>query len=238
MNICFVTSWFGHRRRDRPFKKFPKCSKYDYYLVTDNQCKTSWDIIDSIPNEIQKMQDNVRKSRYAKFMFWDLLEKINKEYDFVFYCDSYFYPKTEVDWHKMANETIKKKFPLIQSEHPYEKVRNGGVMSEMQFALSKKRDSKENIEKTKYFFNKYDPTIKLDYPQCYMNGFLGYDPKNNYIRDFTSNFWNIYINEDISYRDQYLWNFLLLHEKQKPFPKYNLGEKFVKKKTTNPFLKL
>ena len=72
------------------------------------------------------------------------------------------------------------------------------------------RDTTESIQKTINFFKNCDPSVDLQFPQYFVNTVFGYKFNDKTIRDFTRKFWEIYTEEDIKYRDQPLWNFLLL----------------------------
>lgn len=219
MRICFTTALFGDAKTlDMP-GVFEKNSNYDYFLFTDvdeGLLDTSWDIININNNSnIINLNSNVRRSRYPKFMSWELLESLNKHYDVVFYCDAYWHPVGGRNFEKFVRGiNSESNFQFIQSQHQTLSIREGGVTEEMEFILKCNRDSKDSIEKTKSFFKKYDPGIDLNFPQYFENTVFGYYFEDDRVREITREFWKIYTEEDITYRDQPLWNFLLL--------KYNL----------------
>ena len=91
MKICFTTALIGDPKTlDKP-AKFERNPNYDYFLFTDineEHFDTSWDVINIKDNpNVSGLTSNVRKSRYPKFMSWELLESMGKNYDVVFYCE-------------------------------------------------------------------------------------------------------------------------------------------------------
>ena len=209
MKICFTSALFGNKDKVDIPVMFERIPKYDYFLFTDIDKKhfdTGWDIINIKDHpKIVELTSNIRKSRYPKFMSWELLDSLKKNYDVVFYCDVYLTPNIEKDWVKLAREIKDHNFGFTQELHPQETQ----AVKEMKRILRAKKDSKESIDKTKSFFQKYDPTIDLASIQAYTNTTFGYDFLNEKVRKITKEFWKIYTTEDITYRDQPLWNFLI-----------------------------
>ena len=226
MKICFTTALFGDPKfLDTP-PKFERNPNYDYFLFTgidEEHFDTSWDVINIKDNpNISNLSSNTRKSRYPKFMSWELLESLGKSYDVVFYCDAYVVPNTNMrrpikSWNKIISDIMNEKtFPFMQKKHERTDVCKGGIMAECYNIKENNRDSSESIQKTINFFKNYDSDVNLQYPQYFENTVFGYKFNDKTIRDFTRKFWEIYTKEDITYRDQPLWNFLLLKYDYKP----------------------
>jgi len=226
MKICFTTALFGDPKfLDTP-PKFERNPNYDYFLFTDideEHFDTSWDVINIKDNpNISNLSSNTRKSRYPKFMSWELLESLGKSYDVVFYCDAWVIPNTNMrrsikSWNKIISDIMNEKtFPLVQKNHERKFVCEGGILTECDYIVNQNRDSSESIQKTINFFKNYDSDVNLQYPQYFENTTFGYKFNDKTIRDFTRKFWEIYTKEDITYRDQPLWNFLLLKYDYKP----------------------
>lgn len=226
MKICFTTALFGDPKTLDTPAKFERNPNYDYFLFTDideEHFDTSWDIINIKDNpNISNLSSNTRKSRYPKFMSWELLESMGKNYDVVFYCDAYVVPNTNMrrpiqSWNKITSDIMDEKtFPFMQKKHQRTDVCKGGIMAECKYIVECLRDTTESIQKTINFFQNYDPSVDLQYPQYFENTVFGYKFNDKTIRDFTRKFWEIYTKEDITYRDQPLWNFLLLKYDYKP----------------------
>lgn len=226
MKICFTTALFGDPKNLDTPPKFERNPNYDYFLFTDideEHFDTSWDVINIKDNpNISNLSSNTRKSRYSKFMSWELLESMGKNYDVVFYCDAYVVPNTNMrrpnqSWNKIISDIMNEKtFPFMQKKHRRPEVCEGGIMTELYNIKEQNRDSVESIQKTINFFKNYDSDVNLQYPQYFENTVLGYKFNDKTIRDFTRKFWEIYTKEDITYRDQPLWNFLLLKYDYKP----------------------
>jgi hypothetical protein len=237
MKICFTTALFGDPKfLDTP-PKFERNPNYDYFLFTDideEHFDTSWDVINIKDNpNISNLSSNTRKSRYPKFMSWELLESLGKSYDVVFYCDAYIIPNTNMQkpnqsWNKITSDIMNKKtFSFMQEKHRKDFVRKGGIVAECYNITKQMRDSSESIQKTINFFKNYDPSVDLQFPQYFENTVFGYKFNDKTIRDFTKKFWEIYTKEDITYRDQPLWNFLLLKYGYKPLGCHYLSWKSI-----------
>lgn len=227
MKICFTTALFGDPKTlDKP-AKFKRNPNYDYFLFTDTDEEhfdTSWDIINIKDNpNISNLTSTVRKSRYPKFMSWELLESLGKSYDVVFYCDGHYAPSSNENWEKLATEIKnEKEFPFVQTWHNQRKIRKQGINGEIKAILRRERDTRESMDKTKLFFKKHGKDVSLNVPQYFENTCFGYSFENENVRMLTKKFWEIYTTEDITYRDQPLWNFLLLKYDFRPITKNDL----------------
>lgn len=223
MKICFTTSLFGDLSTlDRPavFNRVEGC---DYILFTDSDIaiESSWDVM-NVKNHpiISSVTSSIKKSRYPKFLSWQILKSMGFDYDVIFYCDSCFYPNPKANWHDLSHNIIScSDFSFIQTVHQDPTVRNGGILEEMKLIINNKRDSAESMFKTKDIFISIDDSVNLQAPQYYENTCFGFSTKDTRVREITEEFWKIYTNEDVSFRDQPLWNFLLLKNNIKPLIK-------------------
>jgi hypothetical protein len=223
--IAFITALFGDKNKlDKPgiFKKIPE---YDYFLFTnidEPHFNTSWEVINiKNDNNIKDIKSCVRKSRFPKFMGWKLLDK---EYDCIFYCDAYLSPEADINWHKYCDIIKKTEFGFIQSKHRY--LKPGSINTETNLIVNVNKDSQQSITKTLDYFKEYDKNVNLDEPIYFENTTFGYDPSNPLVKQILLKFWEIYSKEDITYRDQPLWNFLLLHFKMTPIISNNINYNF------------
>ena len=228
MKIAFITSLFG-KRGNNP-ARFQRIDGCDYFLFSDRDQKdfdTDWDVhnISNNPN-ISNLNCNVRKSRYAKFMGWELLDSMGVDYDCIYYCDVHWNPKCNVDWVSISNTFISQSYPFLQLIHNFS--RNHGIAHECQHIINCRRDSKDNIIKTILFFKKEFPEISLSARQYFENTMFGYSP-NDLVKKVTRDFWKIYTESDITFRDQPTWNLFLLKHKVIPQTQPNLRDKFEKK---------
>jgi hypothetical protein len=233
MKICFVSALFCKRRKllqlDRP-TKFLRNPKYDYFMFTslpESKLDTSWDLVNIKTNEnIKTMPSYLRKSRYPKFMSWHLLESMQKKYDVVFYCDAWISPNINKDWESLARRIMnEKEFPFAQTEHNKKVCREGGISAEMERILISERDTITSMNQTKVFFKNYDSSVDLNYPQYFENTCFGYAFDSEPVRKITSELWEIYKEENlVSFRDQPLWNFLLLKHGVKPIAQNDMKD--------------
>jgi len=223
MKICFTTSLFGDASTlDRP-ATFTRVDNCDYFLFTDitSNLESSWDVINLKNNKIiNELSSSIKKSRYPKFLSWQILESMGFDYDVIFYCDASFYPNPNCDWYELSSQIINSsEIHFIQTVHQNPVVRNGGILAEMKLIIDHKRDSKESMIKTGKIFSDIDDTVNLQEPQYYENTCFGFSPKDAMVRKITDEFWKLYTKEEMSFRDQPLWNFLLLKNNIKPLVK-------------------
>jgi len=244
MKICFTSALFcdAHKldQLDKP-GHFVRNENYDYFLFTNLNEKlfdTSWDVIDIGGNKnISNVNCNIKKSRYPKFLSWHLLESLGKKYDVVFYCDAWITPNEKKDWNALASKIKNEKtFPFAQAEHNRKVCRDGGINAEFERILISKRDSKKSVETTKTILKSYDTSVDFAFPQYYENTCFGYDFNNSNVRNITNELWSLYNFKDISYRDQPLWNFLLLKNKVNPIIQNDLKDNSFRE--TDSFKKL
>lgn len=227
MKICFTSALFCDpseiNKLDKP-GKFKRHNNFDYVMFTNldaNLFDTSWDVVNISDNKnIVDIKNNIRKSRYTKFLSWDYFEKLGVKYDVIFYCDAWVVPNYYKNWVAISQRMLEvqdsETIPFIQTEHNREVCRRGGINVEFYRILLSKRDTESSIDKTRKFFQSYEPSVSLDYPQYFENTCFGYVPSNSKIRTITKELWEIYTKNDVSYRDQPLWNFLLLKHNVKP----------------------
>jgi len=225
VKIVFITSLFG-KRGNNP-ARFQRIDGCDYFLFSDRDQKdfdTDWDVhnISNHPN-ISNLNCNVRKSRYAKFMGWELLDSMGVDYDCIYYCDVHWNPNPNVDWVSISNTFISQPYPFLQLIHDF--CCNHGIAHECQHIINGRRDSKDNINKTLLFFKKEFPEISLSAKQYFENTMFGYS-SNDLVKKVTKNFWEIYTQSDITFRDQPTWNLCLLKHGVTPQTQPNLRDKF------------
>jgi len=222
MKICFTTSLFGDPKLlDRP-ASFKKSSEFDYFLFTDiDKINTDWNVVNIKNNpKIKHLSSSVKKSRYPKFLSWEILKSMGLNYDVIFYCDACFYPNSNMDWYSLSKTIIDNDtFSFIQTVHHDPEVINGGILAEMELIVDNKRDSLESIKKSIKLLSNIDSSVSLSFPQYYENGCFGFSPKNKNIRDITEEFWRVYCEVDMTFRDQPLWNFLLIKNNFTPLVK-------------------
>lgn len=214
MKIAFISCLFGDGGSyPSVFSRINNC---DYFLFSDkNQSdfNTSWEVINVKRNPvIREIACNIRKSRYYKFLAWKELSG----YDFIFYCDAHLSPNHELDWESYAKNVNNHQFKLCQDKHTIKISEECGILADLILIVGFNRDSFERILKTVNFFRKNFPNVPLEGGPYYQNTFIGYNPSCENVCNFLSNFWSIYLNSDITFRDQPLWNVLLRNENLNP----------------------
>ena len=147
------------------------------------------------------------------------------EYDCIYYCDVHFTP-ARINWVNISNKFISKDFSFAQDQHHFRHIRKGGILAECKSIVKYYKEKQENIDKTINFYKKNYPTINLSAKQYYVNTMFGYYP-NETVKKVTRDFWDIYTNSDITFRDQPTWNLTLLKHGVKPVSKLGaLRQKF------------
>ena len=123
--ICFVSTYIGNIDLLDISNEFKINKKYDYYFFTNlkkhNIPNNSWKHVRININDFSNYKNNVFISRYYKFMLHEVFNKLNKDYDFVFYCDSFLSPKYDKNWDQIVNDCLNTNFPIIQYNHNYSK---------------------------------------------------------------------------------------------------------------------
>lgn len=217
MKIAFITSVFGNRGNNPV--KFQRVEGCDYFLFSDRDQKdfnTNWDVynISNNPN-ISNLDCNVRKSRYAKFMGWELLGSMGLNYDFIYYCDVHYSPKSNVDWLDLTQSIINSN-TWSQDLHWDQLTQTSGILKECELIINGHRDSKKNMEKTINWFRHNYGNVDLSAPIYFRNGHLGYNTQDELFQKISKEFWKQYTTSDISFRDQPFWNVLLKSYNVKP----------------------
>lgn len=219
--ICFVTSLFSVDGKDVDMPgRFQRVDDAGYFLFTNidvERFDTDWDVVDAA-DLVPVHSSTIKMSRYPKFMSWKMMQQMGKEYDFIFYCDSYLSPRHNVNWCNLVTTVLKHPFCLkfIQSPHNHLNVRAGGIMQEMKAIVSNGRDSDESMHRTINFFKRYDPSVDLNQAGFVQNTCFGYKPTDQLTTNLLNEFWSLYTKDEVTYRDQPLWNFLLLKNKLLP----------------------
>ena len=223
--ICFVASIFTDdiTKTDMP-KMFDTNSNYDYYLFTNQSpdvYETSWNVIQMPITINTKTNQNVINSRYPKFMIWEYFQKNNMHYDCIFTCDAYLVPNMMTDWEECANQIINSEnnFKLLQSLH--RDANHKGINYECFKIIKYKKDTRENMLATIKFLQGLDTMFQVNTSftctKFYENTVFGYDPNDMTTINFLRDFWNLYSSdENPTYRDQPLWNYLLLKNNIQP----------------------
>lgn len=227
--ICFVTTYIGKNNFNtgKISNNFKKNENYDYLCFTNlnknNIENNSWEIIEINTDNFKYLKNSVQISRYFKFMIFEYLRKINRKYDFVFYCDTHLYPNPNINWKQICEDSKNHEIGIIQYKHQRHDL---GIEKDFEEILRLDKDTNENIEKTKDFLKNINKNIDFKTPQYYENTIIGFNINNKNARLFMTDFWNYYT-KCPTFRDQPLWNFMYLHKNIKPYLVNDLKKKFV-----------
>ena len=216
----------------------------DYFLFTNLQMEdfnTSWTII-NIPFDIKKFKNLVVLSRYPKFMLWKIMEDYKEyfeyTYDIVVYCDAFLSPSDDYDWSRVYNFIVNKRLEkldknldknlnrksdeinnqlnFVQSLHHYKKIREGGIIEDAKMIVSSNKDNFLRVGKTlKFFKDNGFGGVWLKRNGYVENTVFCYDLWCSKTRKFLQDFWNLYKVKEFTYRDQIIWNYLLIKQKKK-----------------------
>jgi len=209
MKICFITSLYSDNSNnlEKP-GKFTKDNRYDYYLFTNISRKkfnTSWIVINYL---IPEVDNYVRKSRYVKFMIWKYFQQLDINYDIIFYCDAFLRPNLD-ECTKYFNKINLYNFGIYQIYHHINGGK-GGIIQECNRIIVTGKVSKDEVKKGIENLKKIDSNVNLESNYLFENTFFGYNPKNFITTSFFEQFWNYYVTNKYTIRDQPLYNFLLI----------------------------
>ena len=228
ISIAFITSVFGYNGNDP--KKFEKIKGAQYFLFTDrpeSSFDTDWEIINIAGIlDIVNLDCNVRKSRYCKFMGWSVLEAMGGVFDYVYYCDVHLSPNHHLNWPELSKYISHHDFPFIQDVHSDPEIRKKGIKQELKAIIKHERDTGEQVDKTTRYLEKRLPDVDLDSPKFFQNTVFGYEYQSKLVRFIFATFWGHYSKNDITFRDQPLWNAILKKYKLIPFHKIKLLNRF------------
>jgi hypothetical protein len=218
--ICFCTSYFGAIEYFELSNNFTKVDDAEYFCFTNLKKEQlgsqDWNIVE-IQNSMfpDLKQNNVKISRYFKFMVWKYLkEKMNKEYDFIFYCDHYLNPSCDVNWLKICDRLNNSQLGFLQYEH---KRFKDGIEKDIQCIIANNTEDETSLNDAKQYLKKIDSKISLKTPQYFENTVFGMQVNMKKVRKITHLFWQHYSKKYPSYRDQPLWNFLYLFKDHYPY---------------------
>ncbi len=218
--ICFVTSYFGDIEYFELSNNFPKIDNCDYFCFTNlkkkHVGKMYWDIIEIEDNFVKTNKNkNIILNRYFKFMVWLYLkDKMKKEYDFIFYCDHYLNPNSDINWLKVCDRLNNSELGFIQYEH---KRYYDGIKKDLDCIVLNNTEDENVIKKAEIYLRNIKPSISLNTPQYFENTVFGMQVNMKKVKKFTHLFWHHYSNDYPSYRDQPLWNYLYLFKEIYPY---------------------
>ena len=194
MKKCFISSLVVGSHFDNPDVpgKFPRIEDYDYFLFTNlspEKLDTSWDIKDI---QFKNDRKSITNSRFVKFQGW----KILKDYDIIIYCDAWLRPIDDINiWKRVIKLTIDSENGLVQSPHPSHNC----PFDEFNDILRQKKDSTENLIKTKKLFEKH----KLEKGKgLWEGGTFCYYTHNDKVKTLFNKVWEFLSSEEYTHRDQ------------------------------------
>lgn len=209
--ICFITSLVAddYSHADKP-AKFSQFGGHKFYLFTNlpkEHFNTGWDVV-QIPNVYLENQvgniannRNIYASRFMKFMGWKYLtEEMNEHYDVIFYCDAIYEPKKNHNWTESAKQILNNEWGLMQQRH------KNTAYNECDVIVRVGKDTKNHMNQMKRYMREHGlPPAGIIMME---NTCFGYDPNNHKITNAFSEFWDIYISEQLTFRDQPLWGYV------------------------------
>ena len=227
MSIYFVSTYIGPLKLLDISNNFEKVKGAKYFFFTNLNKKdiinNSWEIIEINLNDFKHINNSVKISRYFKFNIINYFnDKLQLNPEFIFYCDSYLYPKVSVNWITICNYLKNNKTGIIQYNHHR---CNGGIKTDLECIHKGNKDSESNMVKTKQFLINIDKNINLKTPQYFENTVIGFYVNNENTIKQCNDFWEYYINCP-TYRDQPLWNFIYLKNNIIPYIDNNFRSYF------------
>ena len=240
--ICFVSTLFGSPgslKKLEPFGKiFEKNAGCDYLFFTDvpkdEIPPTSWEIINVNLESFGEM-NKVKVSRIFKFQLHKIFDQMDRDYDIVYYCDSFLFPTIQNDWHELFDKDKnideepnipKNKIDIIQYRHP-----GNNIMYDVESNISNKKEKKEVIMESVEYLKSLNKSVDLNkcFPYC-ENTVMAFKISDKKVRNFLDEFWKIYV-EIPTYRDQFAWNYMYLRSRIRPIIYKKFRNRFQGKKT-------
>lgn len=205
--ICFTSNCIGNSRFLNRNKNFTKNEDCDYLYFTDletnDEINSIWEIIKIDRNEFNGLCD-IKISRYFKFMAHKYIrEKLGRDYEFIYYFDSGYYPNPNANWNKLCNKIIDQELGIFQYLHR----RRNNIYDELIAISTYNIDTQENISKTIKYLKNINKNVNLQQNILFLNNRIGFYIKSKDVTDFCEKFWDYYL-KCPTFRDQPLWSFL------------------------------
>jgi len=226
-DLCFVTAEFSDAPTDMdslPILDEDMRTDPPRHFVFTNQPSLSaplgWRRI--VLDEVElPYRRQITKSRWPKFMGWQ--HPSLQHCEVVFYGDAYLMnPINETNWLEMARDIKQNPVGLMQDKQ-IGLSGNNKPITELRKVAKEGKLSTELSEKTiTWLLN------QSDYDEdaiVYKNAIFGYDPHNAKVQQLMHDFWSIYAKEELSWRDQPIWSYLMARERMRPLHLHRKGGK-------------
>lgn len=171
--------------------------------------------------------NHIIESRYAKFLGWKFLE-IQDSCRVVIYFDGIY--KTSDRPHifeKVAKHVVNKPSNLPSHERPGwmqfpHNLNHEGPLGELKGIEKRRKDTKEHVRQTAHWlYSIVPPSVDnatqwlFDIP-VYLNTWIAYNPTSSHFHRLTEDFWSVYANGTMSWRDQPMWAYFVQKHGRKP----------------------
>lgn len=216
---CFITAVFGISKESSD--KFidvresrTKYPNYEFLLFTnlvelDAESK-GWRKVLHFDTGKGRM---ITQSRYPKFLAWkeSFIEK---------YCPVIFYMDgSKVTPVGSAAEFSQAKIEILQSEGGLAQFpHSNNFEGELRDIVKYYKDTQEHIDLTRTWVHSQPDFQSWENSLVYLNTYFGYNPNSAMFQKATQFFWDVYSKEQLSWRDQPLWGYVLHHSGLKPVP--------------------
>lgn len=218
-DLCFVTAEFSETAGDMdqlPTLEENMITEPPRHFAFTNQ--PAYDVPEGwtkilLDESISKQYTRqITKSRWPKFMGWQ--HPTLKHCSVIFYGDAYLLnPINEANWINMAKDIKRNPVGLMQDKQEGLKGSNKPIRELIKVAREGKL-SYDLANKTIDWLESrpdYDRDARV-----YKNAIFGYDPSNAKVQKLMTDFWSIYSREELSWRDQPIWAYLLAREEMRP----------------------
>jgi hypothetical protein len=219
LRLCFITCEFAESVDhadvlpvvDMSMRQNPP-RHFVYTNLPDDLHADGWQVLSLPPllaHQKKRYTRRITQSRWGKFLaFMD--PRISERCDIVFYGDAYLLnPIDEPYWQDLGRTIRQSEGGLMQNRQPY----THDIPQELRRILQGGKDGREHVEQTRKWLktNKFyrDTRNKRKAILVYKNALFGYDPNNAKFRTMVTEFWDIYSQEQGSWRDQPYWAYFL-----------------------------
>ena len=218
-DLCFVTAEFSERSDDMdqlPTLEEDMITDPPRHYAFTNQATyrvpEGWTKIVLDESISQQYTRQITKSRWPKFMGWQ--HPTLRHCQVIFYGDAYLLnPINETNWMEMAKEIKQNPVGLMQDKQEGLRGDNRPIQELVKVAKEGKLSYELANKTIQWLENQSD--YRSD-ASVYKNAIFGYDPSNSKVRKLMTDFWEIYAGEELSWRDQPIWAYLLAREEMRP----------------------
>lgn len=229
--ICFITSEYADDVSIVDRLKEPVLvnrTRFRHFLFTNlaDLKPLGWT---QIVTNLTFTNNHIIASRYAKFLGWKF-PQIQDECQVAIYLDGIYKTSDRTDiYEKIARQLDENPTDIPPEQRPgwmqyKHDLKRAGPLDELKAIIALQKDTEEHVQKTREWLYAQAPagttnaTDWLANIPVYLNTWIAYKPSSPHFQRVTEDFWNIYSQGSITWRDQPIWAFFVHKHGMKPIP--------------------